>query len=131
MRWRWWRRVPAPAPGRGPGRGYPRKVVLRDTRDEAGSRYEAAAIDDDGLHITGQDLGRGVSDFFGAGVSEYEWAWTVPAAHVPELVRVLGGAPDDDVLRLLTAFYQANGSGLSSLLRRPGIDAEFWSRSGD
>ena len=53
------------------------RVVLRDVRDERGTRYLAAQRrEDGGIVIEGHDLGRGV-EVFGPGLSEYEWFWTI------------------------------------------------------
>jgi hypothetical protein len=48
---------------------------LRDTRNERGTQFEAAQIDDDGtLRVTGHHTGPGVSEFFGAAITSYDWA---------------------------------------------------------
>ena len=48
-----------------PGRAA-RRVVLRDTRNDRGTQFEAAQLEDDGtLRVTGHHTGPGVSEFFG------------------------------------------------------------------
>ena len=50
-----------------------RRVILRDLRDDSGTRFEAAQIEDDGtLRIVGHDTGRRVSEFWGAPITSYE-----------------------------------------------------------
>lgn len=64
-------------------------VVLRDTRDDGGTRYLEAFVKSNGdLIISGQDLGPGVEAFFG--VSEYEWAWTVAACDCKNFLSLWG-----------------------------------------
>ena len=54
-----------------PGRAA-RRVVLRDTRDDRGTQFEAAQLDDDGtLCVTGHHTGPGVSEFFGDAITSY------------------------------------------------------------
>ena len=65
-------------------------VVLRDTRDEGGTRYLDASIKSNGdLVFSGQDFGPGVEAFWG--VSEYEWVWTVAACDCKQLLVAFGG----------------------------------------
>ena len=60
-----------------PGRAV-RRVVLRDIRDERGTQFEAAQMEDDGtLRVVGHDTGPGVSDVFGAAITSYEWVYVV------------------------------------------------------
>lgn len=103
-----------------------RRVVLRDDRDERGVRFEAAQMDDDGtLRVAGRDVGPGVSDFFGAEISSYEWVYVIPAGRVEALARALGAEPGDDLLGALASYYQRHGGRIGQLLRSPGIAAEF------
>jgi hypothetical protein len=112
--------------------GYPqhgrevRRVILRDIRDGGGTRLETAQIEDDGtLRIIGHDTGSRVTEFFGTAITSYEWAYLVAPAKVDALLRLLGGAGDDDILDALAAYYQQHGGQLSELLRSPEVAAYF------
>ena len=103
-----------------------RCVVLRDTRDDRGTQFEAAQMEDDGtLRVAGQDTGQGVSDVFGAAITSYEWVYVVPSGRIGALARALGAEHDDDVLDALAGYYQQHGGRISSLLRGAEIAAEF------
>lgn len=107
-----------------------RTVVLRDARDEGGSRYLGATLAAGSLRIEGQDLGQAVEDIVGD--REYEWTWTLAAAHIPMAVHDLGGAPGSDPLAVLAAWSAANdGADPGQRLRDAGVPIEFWSRIGD
>jgi hypothetical protein len=109
------------------------RVVLRDTRDGSGSRFLEAILDSDGtLRIEGQDLGRGVSAVFGSDLSEYEWWWRLPAAHVDEAIATLGGAPGELILTVVERWSKANnGLDPGSALKAAGLPIAFDSRIGD
>ena len=64
-----------------PRPGHPaRRIVLRDDRDDRGTRYLDAALEEDGtLRITGHDQDPRVSEFFGAASTSYEWVYLVAA----------------------------------------------------
>jgi hypothetical protein len=65
-----------------PGRAV-RRVVLRDTRGDRGTQFEAAQMEDDGtLRVVGHDTGPGVSDVFGAAITSYEWVYVVPSGRI-------------------------------------------------
>ncbi|HUC58221.1 MAG TPA: hypothetical protein VMA95_12525 [Streptosporangiaceae bacterium] len=110
-----------------PRQGNPvRRVVLRDLRDERGSQFEAAQLEDDGtLRITGHDQGASVSDVFGDGISSYEWVYVVPPGRIGSLIRQLGGNEDDDVLSLLAAWHARTNGIISNVLKHPEVAAEF------
>jgi hypothetical protein len=108
------------------------RVVLRDSRDEGGSRHLSAALrPDGGLLIDGQDLGPGVEGVFGAGNTEYEWAWTVAADDVPAALAALGGEPGADPLAVLARWFGEHRTDPGSRLRDAGVPVAFWSRVGD
>ena len=107
-------------------------VVLRDSRDEGGSRYLAASLRPDGsLSIDGQDLGPGVEGIFGAGNTEYEWTWTVVADDVPAVAAALGGEPGEDPLAVIVRWFGEHRTDPGSRLRDAGVPVAFWSRIGD
>jgi hypothetical protein len=108
-----------------PGRAV-RRVVLRDIRDDGGTRLETAQIEDDGtLRIIGHDTGPRVTEFFGTAITSYEWVYVVAPARVDALLRLLGGTEGDDVLAALAAYYQQHGGQLSELMRSPEVAADF------
>ena len=105
----------------------PPRVVLRNLRDDRGNRHLSASSDPDGrIRIDGHDLGRGVEDAFGAGLSEYEWTWVIEPDAVPAAVAALGGREGDDPLRALAAWSAAHGGAdPGSHLRDAGVPIAF------
>jgi hypothetical protein len=103
-----------------------RRVVLRDERDDRGTRYLDAALEEDGtLRVTGRDQGPRVSEFWGEAITCYDWVYVIAPDRVPALVRVLGGRDGDDVLALVAACHQRVGGQLEDLLTCPDVAAEF------
>jgi hypothetical protein len=103
-----------------------RRVVLRDIRDDRGTQFEAAQMEDDGtLRVAGHDTGPGVSGVFGAAITSYEWVYAVPSDRIGALARALGAEHGDDVLDALAGYYQQHGGRISGLLRSAEIAAEF------
>ncbi|NRQ33331.1 hypothetical protein HII36_15960 [Nonomuraea sp. NN258] len=111
-----------------------RVVVLRHIEDEEGLRVLDARLTDDGdLRIEGHDLGPRVEEFFGAGMTEYEWVHIVRARDFPRLVSTLGGQAGENVLDVLERTCSGeNATRIAGLLGtgKP-VPAEFWSRVGD
>jgi hypothetical protein len=108
-----------------PGRAV-RRVVLRDIRDDRGTQFEAAQLEDDGtLRVLGHDTGPCVSAVFGAAITSYEWVYVVPSGRTAALARALGAEHDDDVLDALAGYHQQHGGRISGLLRSAEIAAEF------
>ena len=107
----------------------PTHVVLRQNRDADGSRLLEASMSVEGdVLIEGYDLGDGVERVFG--VREYEWAWTIPAATVPALLRALE-VTDNVLAALQDRFSGDNAALLGVFLESNGIPTERWSRLGD
>ena len=104
-------------------------VTLRDVQDAGGTRQLWATLEPSGaVKIEGVDRGPGVSEVLG--VSEYEWAWTIPAQEIPALVAAMGAG--DDVLEALgICFRDERAAGLKQFLETEGIVHESWSRMGD
>jgi hypothetical protein len=103
-----------------------RRVILRDTRNEGGTQFEAAQIDGDGtLRVTGHHTGPGVSEFFGAAITSYDWAYMIAPDRVGALLTLLGGHAGDDVLDRLTAYHGQHGGRVDDLLRGPQVAAKF------
>jgi hypothetical protein len=109
------------------------RVVLHDLRDNHGTRHLSAwAAPDGSIVIEGHDLGRGVGDAFGPGLTEYEWAWTITPDHVPAAVEALGGQGVDDILRLLEVWAANNvGRDPGTYVKDSGVPIAFWNRVGD
>ena len=108
-----------------PGRAA-RRVVLRDTRDDRGTQFEAAQLDDDGtLCVTGHHTGPGVSEFFGQAITCYDWAYVIASDRVGILFTVLGGQTGGDVLGLLATYHDQHGGQMNDLLRGPQVAATF------
>jgi hypothetical protein len=103
-----------------------RRIVLRDDRDDLGTRYLDAALEKDGtLRITGHDQGPRVSEFFGEAITSYEWVYVVTPNRLPALIQLLGGYDGDDVLALLAAWHEHAGGQLSDVMQRPDVAAAF------
>jgi len=107
------------------------QIVLRDVRDERGTRHLAARRREDGsIIIEGHDLGRGV-EVFGPGLSEYEWVWTIAPDAVPSAIEALGGKEGDDLLQLLLGGPPITAAPTRTHLREAGVTIAFWSHLGD
>ncbi|WP_157597443.1 hypothetical protein [Streptacidiphilus rugosus] len=97
-----------------------RRVRLRATPH----RYLSAVLRADGdLVFEGQDLQ--------PGLPEYEYVVTVRAAHVPELMRVLGATTGRELLRRLEGRSEEITPGVRRWLREKGVEAEVWTHLGD
>lgn len=94
------------------------------------SRVTAEMADDGTLSIEGQDIGASVEAFWGKGMNEYEWAYSITPAAVAALRAALGGG--DDVLASLRERFSGDKyKDLSSFLDEHAISYGFWSRNGD
>jgi hypothetical protein len=104
-----------------------RQQLLHDIVDENGSQYLVAFLNADGtLGLLGLDDGKSVSDFWGEGLDDYEYEYTVAADRIPALIERLGGGPGDDVLALLRRFHDDPAKhGLHRLLNTPPVEAKF------
>ena len=104
-----------------------RRVILRDTRNERGTQFEAAQIDDDDgtLRVTGHHTGPGVSEFFGDAITSYDWAYVIAPDRVGTLFTLLGGRAGGDVLDLLATYHDQHGGQMNDLLRGPQVAATF------
>jgi hypothetical protein len=108
-----------------PGRAA-RRVILRDTRNDRGTQFEAAQLEDDGtLRVIGHHTGPGVSEFFGDAITSYDWAYVIGPDRVATLLTLLGGHANDDVLDLLAPYHHQHGGQVNDLLRGPEVAATF------
>jgi hypothetical protein len=74
-------------------------------RNDRGTQFEAAQIEDDGtLRVTGYHTGPSVSEFFGDAITSYDWAHVIAPERGGALLTLLGGHTGDDVLDLLATF---------------------------
>ena len=98
-----------------------KRVMLRCERRGRDSRHLSAYLDAAGnLHIDGHDLGPSAG-FDG----EYEWYQTIRSEHVPQLGRLLGAAPGEDLLDILVRRWSgARCSDLERVLRESDIPLE-------
>jgi hypothetical protein len=110
-----------------------RTVTLRRTSNRDGVRCLTAFIAADGpLCIEGQDWGPGVTAHFGAGITEYEWTWTIRRADIARLLSALGESIDQDPLTALVRHFSGERAGdLKRFLDAHQIRHESWSRLGD
>jgi hypothetical protein len=108
-----------------PGRAA-RRVVLRDSRDDHGTQFEAAHLEDDGtVRVTGHHTGPGVSEFSGDAITSYDWACVIAPDRVGTLFTLLGGHAGDDVPGLLATYHDQHGGQINDLLRGPQVAATF------
>lgn len=109
----------------------PKTVTLRNDEDDLGTRYLGAKLTPEGdVWIEGQDLGDGVEKFFGKGIREYEWVWTIVASDVAALLAALG-TKAHVLSALKKRFSDENAIHLEPFLQEHGVPYEFWSRMGD
>jgi hypothetical protein len=109
-----------------------KRIVLQADVDADGRRNLSVEREGDDLVIRGHDLGPVVTRAWGAGTSEYEWAWRIPAASFPAMLAALGGHAGDDLIDLVRRWSEANpGRDPGVFLKRAEVALEFWSRVGD
>ena len=107
------------------------RVILRDVKDALGSRYLAAFLTVEGdVVIEGQDVGDGVEQVFGDGIREYEWTYTIHAAHIPTLRQALA-ASGDVLAALRERFSGDDAASLKQFLEDRDIPHDVWTRLGD
>lgn len=78
--------------------------------------------------ISGQDLGPGTAIVCDG---EYEWEHKIAREHLPALTRLLGAAPDVDILDELAANWSGpEAADLERLIRESGLPVVTWTHSG-
>ena len=106
-------------------------VELRRSQDSYGTRYLGAILADNGdVRIEGQDLGSGLQEIFGEGITEYEYIITIRAQDVPALLEALG-AKGDVLVALQKLFSDPAAEEPKSFLDKHNVPYEFWNRMGD
>ena len=104
------------------------EAVLRDENNDSGSRHLIARTSSAGIELVGRDLNSGPKENQIFGASEYEWIQTIAWEHVPAFRELLGLAPGDDVIKLLSERYSGKASSdLSALLQTATFPIKFWS----
>lgn len=103
-----------------------RRLTLRDVVDGENSQFEEAVLDEDGtVFVIGADRGPKVTDFFGEGISSYDWVFVIAPEHVPDLVDIAGGTGSEDVLALVAALYARRNGRMHGPLTAPPVSAKF------
>ena len=103
---------------------------MKNSRDKRGWQSRALRANEDGtVEISGQDFGSGVSDFWGDGLTEYEFIRTLS----PDAVAALRLSLDIGDAPLLEAlgFRFETTDALEDYLQVNGIETTFWSRVGE
>jgi hypothetical protein len=108
------------------------RVVLQAGVAADGRRNMSVEWEGDDVVIRGHDLGPVVTRAFGAGASEYEWAWRIPAASIPALLEALDGQPGEDPLKVIRCWSVAHpGQDPGTVLKRADVPLEFSNWVGD
>ena len=110
----------------------PNRVVLQADVATDGRRNMSVEREGDDVVIRGHDLGPVVTRAWGAGTSEYEWAWRIPAASLPALLAALDGRPGDDPVEVVRRWSEAHpGQDPGRVLKQAGVPLEFSNWVGD
>ena len=105
------------------------EVVLLDEWLDGESRHVTAKLTDDGnLVISGQDIGSSVERIFGS--DEYEYAHTIPAAHIAAFFELLGARQVTDILGAIDHFGRGRYHEIVDALEKAKeiMPIGFWSR---
>lgn len=105
------------------------EVVIVKEQIGADLRRIWASLDAEGnLVISGQDIGPKVKRFFGT--DEYEFAHTVPAAHIKSFFALLGVEIFEDPLKTVEKFGGSQYNKLADALEqaKESMPIKFWSR---
>jgi hypothetical protein len=110
----------------------PNRVVLQADVAADGRRNMSVEREGDDVVIRGHDLGPVVTRAFGAGTSEYEWAWRIPAASLSALLAALDGQPGDDPLNVVRRWSEVHpGQDPGTVLKQADVPLEFSNWVGD
>ena len=108
-----------------------KSVELRRSQDSYGTRYLGAILTENGdVRIEGQDLGSGLQEIFGEGITEYEYIFTIMAQAVPALLNALG-AKGNVLVALQRQFTDPAAEDPKTFLDKHEVPYEFWNRMGD
>jgi hypothetical protein len=108
-------------------------ITLEQRDDEDGFLRRSLELRKDGaLVLSGHDLGRGVADVVGSGLTEYEFVRTIDAAGVHQLCDAMGlNGPTDLAAAVEGRFTCPGGSrSFEQFLADNGVPSEFWNRVG-
>jgi hypothetical protein len=110
----------------------PNRVVLQADVDADGRRNLSVGREGDDVVIRGHDLGPVVTRAWGAGTSEYEWVWRIPAASIPALLEALDGQPGEDPLNVIRRWSEVHpGQDPGTVLKQADVPLEFSNWVGD
>jgi hypothetical protein len=99
-----------------------RSVILVSERG-ANSRRVTASMSDNGLVISGQDMGPLVEMIFND--DDYEFWYTVPTDQLSEFARRIGAKPDTILQTLKAKWSGARFEDLEEILRDPTMKVRF------
>ena len=105
------------------------EVVLLDEWLDGESRHVTAKLTAEGnLVISGQDIGSSVERIFGS--DEYEYAHTIPAAHIAAFFELLGARQVTDILGAIDHFGRGRYLEIVDALEeaKKTMPIGFWSR---
>lgn len=105
------------------------EVVLLDEWLDGESRHVTAKLTEEGnLVISGQDIGSSVERIFGS--DEYEYAHTIPAAHIAAFFELLGARQVTDILGAIDHFGRGRYHQIVDALEKAKeiMPIGFWSR---
>ena len=105
------------------------EVVLLDEWLDGESRHVTAKLTEEGnLVVSGQDIGPSVERIFGS--DEYEYAHTIPAAHIAAFFELLGARQVTDILGAIDHFGGRRYSEISDALEvaKAIMPIGLWSR---
>jgi len=105
-----------------------KSVTLCELERSQVSIYVTAALNGGELHISGQDLGKAVQDFWGE--DDYEYWLTLPVKETKRFFRLLGAEGKDPLVVLKERFHGEKAfRAIRAFCNAHGIKAEFSSYS--
>ena len=105
-------------------------LIVTSTNDARGSCLRELHLEDDGsLVIEGHEVGRGVANSWGDGLTEDEFSPALVPVAVDQM-RALAALGDGALPDALKACF-GNTAGREEFLRTPDIKNRFWSSIGD
>lgn len=106
-------------------------IELRHDVDTTDTRVLRARVHKGGLRIEGHDMGKGVEDFWGEGLTEYEWVVDVAAGDVPRLAEALAGSRTSHIIDVIRRTCLDDPDRLERTLVEHDIPRKVWNRVGE